>query len=710
MPGGGRLGALAGSARALERRVEGLAEELEQGGVSPLQLRAGAPGAGGAPGAPAPASPPCPPPARPPRAPGWGRRASRWADHGLLVAEESCRALAREVLAQAVRVLHGLSAWLASVLGADAGYYAGLRAAFTSSSQPWCDFWERRERAGSSLNRALRRAAYSASGGFGSDTDGEGGGGFSPALRQHRSGGEFAEPSLRRRRGSRGGDPPEGVPAAIGEGDREDEEPLSGRAGLTLRSPAARLWRLALLGLALLCAPLLLAWRLCRLWFLWVKHLVVATVGWLGVPLSARPSTLSSRGPAPPLVGQSGGLQGVLEGMDRRGLLEDLQLGTELAVSSFFGTLRHALRSVSALHPVGSPGAPSRPETLVARAGDAAASGPGLASAADDVDERRRPPWSSWRRERAGTQKGPSVEFPAQLRRQLLGTDSLNSTEGLVRAAGYPYEAHEVETEDGYLLRLDRIPRAGATECAFLLHGVLDSSMGWVANGALGSIGFAAFDRGFDVFLGNCRGVPPRRHRGGHLGREYWDYSVNEIGLHDVSAMLRGVHRIKVQELCPGAGDVGGEAPSEGGAAGDECASPAGRLHWRRGDGLGTPAASSAAAAGTPEQGRMSSALEFIASRSPAGKLRQLGSVAKEWVGGGVGLGSGGLPGRDGAPCSPPGGGGGAGRRGRGAPPGGGGEARGAGGGPPPPGGGGRVRPSRTAYRQWGTAWAVWPC
>ena len=33
----------------------------------------------------------------------------------------------------------------------------------------------------------------------------------------------------------------------------------------------------------------------------------------------------------------------------------------------------------------------------------------------------------------------------------------------------------------------------------------------------------------------------------------------------------------------------------------------------------------------------MSSALEFIASRSPAGKLRQLGSVAKEWVGGGVG-------------------------------------------------------------------------
>ena len=340
---------------------------------------------------------------------------------------------------------------------------------------------------------------------------------------------------------------------------------------------------------------------------------------------------------------QSGGLQGVLEGMDRRGLLEDLQLGTELAVSSFFGTLRHTLRTVSAVHPVGEPGA-------------SPASGPDPAPApdGDGDDERQRHSWPSWPRGRGGPK--PAVEFPAQLRRQLLGTDSLNSTEGLVRAAGYPYEAHEVETEDGYLLRLDRIPRFGATECAFLLHGVLDSSMGWVANGALGSIGFAAFDRGFDVFLGNCRGVPPKRHREGDLGREYWDYSVNEIGLHDVSAMLRVVHRIKVQELCPGAADAGGKMPSEGGTTGGECGSPGGRPHWRRGDGLGTPGAVEAAA-GTPECGRVSSALEFITSHSPAGKLRQLGSVAKEWVGGGVGLGSGGLPPREEAPPPPPRGG-----------------------------------------------------
>ena len=364
-------------------------------------------------------------------------------------------------------------------------------------------------------------------------------------------------------------------------------------------------------------------------------------------------------------MGQPGGLQGVLEGMDRRGLLEDLQLGTELAVSSFFGTLRHALRSVSALHPVGAPGAPSSPEVQVERPSAYPASGPGLAPAPDGDNKRQRPSWPLWHRGR-GPQK-PAVEFPSQLRRQLLGTDSLNSTEGLVRAAGYPYEAHEVETEDGYLLRLDRIPRAGATECAFLLHGVLDSSMGWVANGALGSIGFAAFDRGFDVFLGNCRGVPPKRHREGNLGREYWDYSVNEIGLHDVSAMLRGVHCIKVQELCPGAVGAGGKVPSEGDTAGGECGSPGGRPHWRRGDGLGTPVTVEAAA-GTPEYGRVSSALEFITSRSPAGKLRQLGSVAREWVGGGGGLGSGGLPTREEASSPARGGGLGSGRRGQGTP------------------------------------------
>lgn len=46
------------------------------------------------------------------------------------------------------------------------------------------------------------------------------------------------------------------------------------------------------------------------------------------------------------------------------------------------------------------------------------------------------------------------------------------------------------------------------------MHGILDTSMGWVSNGVTGSQAFAAYDQGFDVWLGNSRANPPRVHIG----------------------------------------------------------------------------------------------------------------------------------------------------------------------------------------------------
>ena len=56
--------------------------------------------------------------------------------------------------------------------------------------------------------------------------------------------------------------------------------------------------------------------------------------------------------------------------------------------------------------------------------------------------------------------------------------------------------------------------RADARDCVFFMHGVLDTSMGWVSNGITGSQAFAAYDQGFDVWLGNSRANPPRDHIG----------------------------------------------------------------------------------------------------------------------------------------------------------------------------------------------------
>jgi L-alanine-DL-glutamate epimerase-like enolase superfamily enzyme len=45
--------------------------------------------------------------------------------------------------------------------------------------------------------------------------------------------------------------------------------------------------------------------------------------------------------------------------------------------------------------------------------------------------------------------------------------------------------------------------------------GVLDTSLTWVAGGITGSQAFAAWDRGFDVWLGTSRSNPPHAAAGG---------------------------------------------------------------------------------------------------------------------------------------------------------------------------------------------------
>ena len=57
---------------------------------------------------------------------------------------------------------------------------------------------------------------------------------------------------------------------------------------------------------------------------------------------------------------------------------------------------------------------------------------------------------------------------------------------------------------------------SGGRDVVFFMHGILDTSMGWVSNGVTGSQAFAAFDQGFDVWLGNSRANPPREHTGKH--------------------------------------------------------------------------------------------------------------------------------------------------------------------------------------------------
>lgn len=79
----------------------------------------------------------------------------------------------------------------------------------------------------------------------------------------------------------------------------------------------------------------------------------------------------------------------------------------------------------------------------------------------------------------------------------------------------------------------------------FLMHGLLDSSTGWVLMGPNKSLAYLLADLGYDVWMGNARGNRYSRNHtrwnpnGDYQNRkQFWNFSWNEIGLIDVPAMI----------------------------------------------------------------------------------------------------------------------------------------------------------------------------
>ena len=102
----------------------------------------------------------------------------------------------------------------------------------------------------------------------------------------------------------------------------------------------------------------------------------------------------------------------------------------------------------------------------------------------------------------------------------------------LIRSKGYPCKEYTVQTEDGFILGLQRIPY-GRNETkytprpvVFLQHGLLASSTNWLTNLANESLGYILADAGFDVWLGNSRGnLYSRAHiKYKPYEREFWQW------------------------------------------------------------------------------------------------------------------------------------------------------------------------------------------
>merc|ERR1712179_461790 len=129
--------------------------------------------------------------------------------------------------------------------------------------------------------------------------------------------------------------------------------------------------------------------------------------------------------------------------------------------------------------------------------------------------------------------------------------DMFLSTTELIEYWGYPSEAHEVPTDDGYLLTLHRIPHgkdahgsrkedSGTKPVILLLPGLLLDSTIYVMNLPHQSLAYVLADNGFDVWIGNNRGnTHSKKHEFLSVNStQFWDFSYQEMAEYDLPAMI----------------------------------------------------------------------------------------------------------------------------------------------------------------------------
>lgn len=113
---------------------------------------------------------------------------------------------------------------------------------------------------------------------------------------------------------------------------------------------------------------------------------------------------------------------------------------------------------------------------------------------------------------------------------------------------GFTFDEHDCKTEDGFILRMHRIQKAGTQtggepkHPVILQHGLFQSSGIFVTNEA-DSLAFYLASRGFDVWLGNNRCVFDGHIQHQPHEEEYWNWSLDDLAKYDFPAMIEFVRR-----------------------------------------------------------------------------------------------------------------------------------------------------------------------
>ena len=120
----------------------------------------------------------------------------------------------------------------------------------------------------------------------------------------------------------------------------------------------------------------------------------------------------------------------------------------------------------------------------------------------------------------------------------------------MIQKQGVTYRDYECESKDGIILQLHRLSTADSFDVVYFQHGVCDTSQAWIIQGGKGSA-MQAHQLGFDVFMGNFRGVAPRKMTKWReeQGPSYWNYNIDHLGQYDIDAFVSKIIDVKSEEL-----------------------------------------------------------------------------------------------------------------------------------------------------------------
>lgn len=131
----------------------------------------------------------------------------------------------------------------------------------------------------------------------------------------------------------------------------------------------------------------------------------------------------------------------------------------------------------------------------------------------------------------------------------------------LISSRGYQVEDHDVTTEDGYIVGLQRIvnpyKKGTSMKPVILFHGIMESGADFINNSPGGNydedlsvvgnnLGFELAKRDYDVWLGNARGnLYSRKHPklNPETDMDYWNFSWDEFAGKDLPAIISFIQK-----------------------------------------------------------------------------------------------------------------------------------------------------------------------